>query len=64
VRVNRGRRRSFGMSGRAGDHRTSLDMAGLSHAELAGSPINELARTAAEIALRTFSRPRSAGAAS
>jgi hypothetical protein len=32
-------------------------MAGLSHAEPAGSPINELARTAAEIALRTFSRP-------
>jgi hypothetical protein len=26
VRVNRGRRRSFGTSGRAADHRTSLDM--------------------------------------
>ena len=41
MRVNRGLRRSLGMSGRGGSHRTSMDMAGLSHADLAGSPINE-----------------------
>jgi len=30
------------MNGRGGSHRTSLDMAGLSHADLAGSQISEL----------------------
>jgi hypothetical protein len=30
------------MGGRSGSHRTSLDLAGLGHADLAGSQINEL----------------------